>query len=163
MKQLFIALFLVCLCAGTVGAAPDPVPTGITHEGTIYDATTNTTAFWYNVWPTTPAVSHVVLAICGTPLSVSWPHTKQGYDPATELSGLKLDNLPDLQAPLSVSIVMAGHYTDQTINWRLKAGQSIIDGATLGPKCGPNAVALTQLSALPAGILGWLAHLVSGF
>jgi hypothetical protein len=57
---IFLVLFLV-FCGVSVAA----VPTGITHEATIYDPDTHTTTFWYNIWPTTPAASHVVLVICG--------------------------------------------------------------------------------------------------
>ena len=166
--MLSLLAVLILAPVGMVQAAPDPVPAGITHEATIYDETLDQTTFWYNIWPSTPAASHVVLGICGIPLSVSWTPNSRGYDPTTEMSGLKLDNLPDLTEPLSVSIVMAGKYSDQSIAWKLKAGtlkdgQQIKSGTTLGPACGPNAVALSGLSAegVDAGLLlGYGAALI---
>jgi hypothetical protein len=144
---VMLGMFFLVMFTLQADAAPAPVPTGITHESTIYDAALDQTTYWYNIWPSTPAASHVVLGICGEILSVSWTPNSYGYDPTTELSGLKLDNLPELSAPLSVSVVMAGERTDQPLPWRIKAGQQIQVGETLGPPCGPNAVALSGISA----------------
>lgn len=144
MRAILVAGAVFLLTAAVCAAA---VPSGLVYDSMIYDQATNQTTFWYSIWPTSPAVSHVVIGMCGNILSVSWSPTEWGYDPTTQMTGLKLDNLPELQAPLAVSVIMAGKYSAQEIPWRLKAGTEIRTGTTTGPKCGANAVVLTGLRA----------------
>lgn len=146
MKIALVLSALALACALSPLSAVAGIPSGLVHDGTIYDAERDQTAFWYSIWPTMPAASHVVLGICGEIVSVSWPHVVTGYDPTTELSGLKLDNLPTLQAPLAVKVVMKGQISAVVIPYRMKAGQEVWSRTTVGPGCAPNAVALRSLS-----------------
>ena len=126
--------------------AADPVPSGLVYQSAIYDSASDSTTFWYWIWPHGPAWSHIVLGVC-QPVATTWPHSAFGYDPPLQVTGLKFDQLPELQAPLEVSITVPGERTAKPITWWGKAGLDSYDGVTLGPACGPNAVTYTTFTA----------------
>lgn len=159
-------LLLVCLLASPVAAAPDPyIAKGLVHMGTSYDPTHDETRVWYELRSGgAPAISNVSMNVCSNWLIAVTIEPMTGthvppWQPGAGPLKIETEGMGDTEVK-QILLVYTGYRIAKRTTATWKAGQTTGDSEIYGVLCSANNVALTQLSARPIGLLGWLAGLL---
>jgi hypothetical protein len=155
--MLIMLILMLSNAPQTHAAAPDPLPAGVQHVGTVYNVAAHTTEFFYavTVAPTPAAApdcsADLRLVLCSRAGAIvqHWPNWSR------TANGVKLSYLP--QGTTEFSVLIHGTFSESPITYTLTVdGTPLPEATTIGPQCTTTYVYFATLSARPIGVMGWL-------